>query len=61
MKLKLTVNIGTDDNKRLKLPSLAEGDVVETSKAVGDALLRLAWAVPADEPAPAGGRKAPQG
>ena len=44
MKLKLILNIGTDDAKRLGLEATHEGDTVEVSGPVAEELLKRSWA-----------------
>jgi hypothetical protein len=44
MRVRLTVNLGYADARRLGLAALLEGSVVDVPDHVGDELLRRGWA-----------------
>ncbi len=44
MTLKLTLNIGTEDAKRLGLKATHEGEAVDVSGEVAEELLKRGWA-----------------
>lgn len=50
-KLKLTLNIGTNDRKSLGLENGAEGEVVEVDEESAAKLIKRGWAAPIAEPA----------
>lgn len=49
--LKLVINLGTADGKRLGLPGGVEGDLCDPAPSAAAELLARGWAVEADGPA----------
>lgn len=51
MKIKLTTNLGSRDAARLKIEPARDGEIIEVSAKVAEALIRKGWATDPSKPA----------